>query len=110
MTLKYSILHISDLHRPEAQQGKYVAGLIVKNLSKGKRNPFKYLDKGIMATIGKSKSVLEVGSLKMSGFFAWIAWPLVHVLFIVLFSSKISILLSWVYNYFTEQRGARIIK
>ncbi|EQC47124.1 NAD(P)/FAD-dependent oxidoreductase [Bacteriovorax sp. Seq25_V] len=102
--------YLPSLAPVAAQQGKYVAGLIVKNLSKGKRNSFKYLDKGIMATIGKSKAVLQVGALKLSGFFAWIAWSLVHVLFLVLFRSKISILLSWVYNYFTEQRGARIIK
>lgn len=102
--------YLPSLAPVAAQQGKYVADLIIKNLSKGKRNHFKYLDKGIMATIGKSKAVLEVGAFKLTGFFAWIAWSLVHVLFLVLFRSKISILLSWIYNYFTEQRGARIIK
>lgn len=93
-----------------AQQGKYVANIINKNLGENERTPFKYLDKGSMATIGKSKAILEVGSLKISGFVAWIAWSLIHLLFLVLFRSKISILMSWIYNYFTEQKGARLIK
>ncbi len=93
-----------------AQQGKYIADIIIKNLPKGKRDPFHYFDKGIMATIGKKKAVLEAGKLRMSGLLAWLAWSLVHVLFLVLFRNKVSILLSWIYNYITEQRGARLIK
>jgi NADH dehydrogenase len=93
-----------------AQQGKYVAKIITNKIEKDKRTPFKYLDKGIMATIGKKKAVMEYGGFRMTGFFAWIAWSVVHLLFLVLFRNKISILLSWIYNYFTEQRGARLIK
>ena len=93
-----------------AQQGKYVAKIISHKIRKEKRTPFKYVDKGIMATIGKKKAVLEVGNFRLSGFFAWVAWSVVHLLFLVLFRSRISILFSWIYNYFTEQRGARLIK
>lgn len=93
-----------------AQQGKYVAKIISKKIDKLKRQPFKYIDKGIMATIGKRRAVMQVGKFRMSGFFAWIAWSVVHLLFLVLFRNKISILMSWIYNYFTEQRGARLIK
>lgn len=93
-----------------AQQGKYVARIIYKKIEKLKRNPFKYIDKGIMATIGKRRAVMQVGKFHMSGFFAWVAWSVVHLLFLVLFRNKISILMSWIYNYFTEQRGARLIK
>lgn len=93
-----------------AQQGKYIANIIIKGLAKGKRDHFKYLDKGSMATIGKSKAVMEVGRFQLSGFLAWICWSVVHLLFLVLFRNKLMIFLNWVYNYFTEQKGARLIK
>ncbi|PIK15945.1 NAD(P)/FAD-dependent oxidoreductase [Halobacteriovorax sp. JY17] len=93
-----------------AQQGKYVAQLINKKLPKGKRESFKYIDKGSMATIGKSKAILELGKIRISGFIAWCAWCLVHLLFLVLFRNRVFIFFDWVYSYITEQRGARLIK
>jgi len=93
-----------------AQQGKYVAHLISRKISKGKRDQFSYFDKGNMATIGKSKAILQLGKLKISGFLAWIAWCFVHLLFLVLFRNRVFIFFDWVYNYMTEQRGARLIK
>ncbi len=93
-----------------AQQGKYVANLINKRLPKGKRESFKYIDKGSMATIGKSKAILELGKIRISGFIAWCAWCLVHLLFLVLFRNRVFIFFDWVYSYITEQRGARLIK
>ncbi len=93
-----------------AQQGKYVANIIIKSLSKGKREAFNYLDKGALATIGKRKAIMEVGRVKISGFIAWIAWLVVHLLFLVLFRNKVSIFSSWVYHYITEKRGVRLIK
>lgn len=93
-----------------AQQGKYVAKLIANNTPKGKRDPFRYLDKGTMATIGKSKAVMQVGKFRLTGIFAWLSWCLVHLLFLVLFRSRVFIFFDWVYNYITEQRGARLIK
>ncbi|WP_372654361.1 NAD(P)/FAD-dependent oxidoreductase [Halobacteriovorax sp.] len=93
-----------------AQQGKYVANLIIKKLPKGKRDSFKYVDKGAMATIGKSKAILEFGKIRITGFVAWVAWGLVHLLFLVLFRNKVFIFFDWVYSYITEQRGARLIK
>ena len=93
-----------------SQQGKYVAKLITKKLDKGKRDPFEYLDKGSMATIGKSKAIMEVGKMRFTGLFAWMCWCFVHLLFLVLFRNKVAILSSWIYNYFTEKRGARLIK
>ncbi|EQC48625.1 pyridine nucleotide-disulfide oxidoreductase [Bacteriovorax sp. BSW11_IV] len=93
-----------------AQQGKYVARLIKNNTPKGKRDNFKYLDKGTMATIGKSKAVMQVGHFKMAGFFAWLSWCLIHLLFLVLFRNRVFIFFDWLYSYITEQRGARLIK
>lgn len=73
------------------------------------RPPFAYRDKGSMATIGRSAAVAEIGRLHLRGWPAWMAWLLVHLLFLVGFRSKISVLLNWTYSYFTFKRGARII-
>lgn len=107
---KYKDQYLPGLAPVAAQQGKYIAKIILKKLTKGKRDPFHYYDKGTMATIGKSKAVLQLGSLRMSGFIAWCAWCVVHLLFLVLFRNRVFIFFDWVYNYITEQRGARLIK
>ncbi|MGI8964979.1 MAG: NAD(P)/FAD-dependent oxidoreductase [Limisphaerales bacterium] len=73
------------------------------------RRPFKYWDKGTMATIGRSAAVAKIKSFEFSGFFAWLAWLLVHLIFLVGFHNKIAVLFSWAYSYFTYKRGARII-
>ena len=73
------------------------------------RPPFSYWDKGTMATIGRSKAVAVVGKIRFSGFFAWLAWLVVHLVFLVGFRNRLSVLLSWTYSYFTYKRGARLI-
>ena len=73
------------------------------------RSAFKYWDKGPMATIGRSAAVAKVGSFEISGFFAWLAWLFIHLIFLVGFRNKISVLMSWAYSYVTYKRGSRII-
>jgi NADH:ubiquinone reductase (H+-translocating) len=73
------------------------------------RPAFKYWDKGTMATIGRSAAVAEIGKLHISGWLAWAAWLMVHLLFLVGFRNKISVLFQWFYSYVTYKRGARII-
>jgi NADH dehydrogenase len=73
------------------------------------RPPFFYRDKGNMATIGRSRAIAKVGRLEFSGFPAWVAWLSVHLLFLVGFRNKLSVLLSWSYSYLTFKRGARVI-
>ncbi|MCB1105992.1 MAG: NAD(P)/FAD-dependent oxidoreductase [Opitutaceae bacterium] len=73
------------------------------------RPGYAYIDKGSMATIGRSAAVAELGRIKLQGWFAWVAWLGVHLLFLVGFRNKASVLLSWAYSYFTYKRGARII-
>ena len=93
------------------QMGRYVAGVIQQELKAGSakpRVPFKYFDKGTMATIGRSAAVAKIGKLEFSGFFAWLAWLFVHLLFLVGFRNKVAVLLQWTYSYFTYRRGARI--
>lgn len=73
------------------------------------RSPFKYWDKGTMATIGRSAAVAKVKNFEFTGFFAWLAWLFIHLIFLVGFRNKISVLMSWAYSYFTYKRGSRII-
>lgn len=73
------------------------------------RKPFEYWDKGSMATIGRSKAVAQMGKLHFSGYPAWLAWLMVHLIFLVGFRSKVAVFLQWAYSYLTYKRGARII-
>lgn len=73
------------------------------------RRPFKYWDKGTMATIGRSAAVAKIGKLEFSGFMAWVAWLFIHLIFLVGFRNKLAVMLQWTYSYFAYKRGARII-
>ena len=93
------------------QMGQFVADLISSELRSPAtpRQPFRYSDKGTMATIGRSKAVVKIGAWEFGGFFAWLTWLLVHIIFLIGFRNKISVLIQWAYSYFTYKRGARII-
>ena len=73
------------------------------------RPVFTYRDKGSMATIGRSSAVAAIGKLRFSGFFAWLAWLFVHLMFLVGLRNKLSVASQWVYSYFSYRRGARVI-
>jgi NADH:ubiquinone reductase (H+-translocating) len=94
------------------QMAKHTARMIGEELTFGehaKRRPFRYWDKGTMATIGRSAAVAKIKRLEFSGFPAWMAWLVVHLIFLVGFRNKLSVLLEWAYSYLTYKRGARII-
>jgi NADH dehydrogenase len=95
------------------QMGRYVARIIEDEIDLGPgrspRPPFKYWDKGTMATIGRSAAVAEVGRFKFSGLLAWLTWLFVHLVFLIGFRNKIAVMIQWVYSYFAYKRGARII-
>lgn len=91
------------------QQGKYVASIIKDQTPKAEREPFSYFDKGSMATIGKGKAIATVGKLQMSGLIAWLAWGFIHILYLVGFKNRISVLIQWIGVFFTGQRGVRLI-
>lgn len=82
---------------------------ILNDLQGKPRRDFKYWDKGNMATIGKSKAILEAGKLKMSGFLAWLAWLFVHILTLIGFRNRLSVLGGWFWAYLTRERSARLI-
>lgn len=89
------------------QQGCYIA----KNLRipPQKRPPFVYHDKGSMATIGKGKAVAFIGKLQFTGFFAWLMWAFVHVLYLIGFRNRFSVLIQWLIILVSGQRGVRIL-
>jgi NADH dehydrogenase len=95
------------------QMGRHVARLIEDEIDLGAgrspRPPFKYWDKGTMATIGRSAAVAWIGKLKFSGWLAWLAWLFVHLIFLIGFRNKIMVLIQWAYSYFAYKRSARLI-
>ena len=91
------------------QQGRYVARAICRDLAGKPREPFRFVDRGQMATIGRSRAVAEIGKLRFSGWFAWITWLVVHVYFLVGFRNRLLVVLHWAWSYVTFRRGARLI-
>lgn len=93
------------------QMGRYAARAIVARMRGGALAPFRYLDKGAMAVIGRSEAVARLGSGRwtITGFSAWLAWLLVHLLFLVGFENKLLVLVQWANHYLTRNRGARLI-
>lgn len=91
------------------QQGKYVARLIQKRLRGEPGEPFHYWNKGNLATIGRRSAVADFGALHFSGPIAWLAWLFIHLMYLVGFENRVLVLIKWMYNYFTHNRGARLI-
>lgn len=92
------------------QMARHVAKLIRGELSgKQARTPFRYTDKGSMATIGRSRAIAQVKNLKLSGTLAWLAWLLVHVFYLIGFRNRVLVLFNWAWSYLTYRRGARLI-
>jgi NADH dehydrogenase len=96
------------------QMARHVARLVRHDMDAPKptsapRPAFRYRDKGTMATIGRSAAVAKIGGLELTGFPAWLAWLVVHLLFLIGFDNKLTVLIQWAHSYFTYKRGARII-
>jgi NADH dehydrogenase len=91
------------------QQGRHVAQQIKRIAAGQDLKPFKYLDKGSMATIGRHKAIVEVKSLRMTGVLAWYAWLWLHLFYLLGGRNKIGTMADWTYNYLTFDRGNRHI-
>jgi NADH dehydrogenase len=91
------------------QQGRYAAKVVRARLRAGKRAPFRYRDKGNLATIGRAAAVADVKGLKLSGLIAWITWLVVHLWYLVGFENRILVLIRWSFSFVTHGRGARLI-
>lgn len=91
------------------QQANFVAQTLRGELTGRARGRFQYFDKGIMATIGRSRAVVQSGSLRLSGFVAWMMWLLVHIWYLIGFRNRLMVMLNWAWSYWMFRRGARLI-
>ncbi len=91
------------------QQGRFAAQMIRRQLPPKEHPPFVYLDKGSMATIGKTKAVGMFGKLQFSGLIAWLTWCFIHILYLIGFRNRAVVLTQWLFSYFSGHRGARLI-
>ena len=91
------------------QMGDYVGDLISKRLKGKSKAAFHYWDKGNMAVIGRNRAIAAVGGFEFSGYFAWLLWAFIHVLYLVNFQSRVIVAIRWSFDYFSFNRGARLI-
>ena len=91
------------------QQGKNLGRNLINQRKNKPLSVFLYKDKGTMATIGRNKAVADIGKLHVTGFFAWVIWMTVHLMFLMGFRNKVIVFINWVYSYFTYERGTRIL-
>ena len=91
------------------QQGRHAARVIRARLAGDPHEPFRYRDKGNLATIGRAAAVADIHGLKLSGFLAWMTWLLVHLWYLIGFQNRLLVLIRWSVSFLTHGRGARLI-
>lgn len=91
------------------QQGKLLARNLINILEKKPLVPFKYTDKGTMATVGRNRAVVDLHKIRFQGVFAWFTWMFVHLMTLVGFRNKLVVFVNWVWSYFSYDRGTRLI-
>ncbi|MFI5119222.1 MAG: NAD(P)/FAD-dependent oxidoreductase [Thermoanaerobaculia bacterium] len=92
------------------QQGRYVARVLAARLAgRPASAPFRYRNKGNMATIGRGRAVADLGLLRIAGYPAWLAWLFIHLMYLVQFGNRVLTLIQWAWNYVTWNRSARLI-
>jgi NADH:quinone reductase (non-electrogenic) len=91
------------------QQARFVARQITRSLDSQPREVFRYVDKGSMATIGRSRAVAVVGKLELTGFVAWLAWLALHIFYLIGFRNRLVVLVDWAWAYIGYRRGSRLI-
>jgi len=95
--------------QPAIQQGSHLVKNLKRHLKGQPMIPFKYFDKGSMATIGRNKAVVDIGKFKFGGFFAWFIWMFIHLWFLVGFRNRFVTFFNWTYNYINFDKAARLI-
>lgn len=92
------------------QQGRHAAGNVARLIAGGQATrPFRYFDPGNMATIGRNNAIADFGFLRVSGYLGWLLWLFVHVLFLIGFRNRLSVMMQWAAAYLTHQRSVRLI-
>jgi NADH dehydrogenase len=101
--------HVPALGAAATQEGKACAGNILRDLRGEERVPFRYKDRGTLATIGRHRAVAMIGNKHVSGFLAWIIWAFVHIFLLIGFRNRLAVFSEWIWAYFTHERSARLI-
>jgi NADH dehydrogenase len=92
------------------QQGRYVGELIARHVRRDPAPPpFRYRDEGALATIGRHAAIADLGWVRLTGWFAWLLWGIVHIFFLIGFRNRVAVFLNWVWAWLTYGRGARLI-
>jgi NADH dehydrogenase len=91
------------------QMGERAAKNIMARMHRQQLRPFRYFDKGNLATIGRRAAVMDAFGIRLTGYLAWMGWLVVHLMFLVGFRNRVVVLLNWAYSYFTYDRGLRLI-
>jgi NADH dehydrogenase len=91
------------------QQGRYAARAILNRRRRRRTRPFRYLDKGNVATIGRARAVADLHGLHLSGFPAWVFWLAVHLYYLIGFENRVLVLIRWLFSFITRGRSARLI-
>lgn len=91
------------------QGGRAAARNILRTIQGEPRRPFHYRDKGSLATIGRAKAIAQIGRIQLSGFVAWLTWIFVHILFLIGFRNRLTVMLEWAWSYLSWERGALLI-
>jgi NADH dehydrogenase len=91
------------------QEGRHAAANLLRTLQNQPRLPFRYVDKGILATIGRGAAVVHIGPIRASGYFAWLLWLFIHIFFLIGFRNRLIVMVQWAWSYITFDRGARLI-
>ncbi len=91
------------------QMGRHAAGNILRAARGEPPRPFRYRNRGILATIGRNAAVAQIGRLRVNGFLAWLLWVIVHIFFLIGFRNRALVMLEWAWMYVTYNRGVRLI-
>lgn len=91
------------------QQGRWIGRNILRETAGKRCLPFRYLDKGQLATIGRSKAIIQMGRFRSSGFFAWLIWLSTHIYYLIGFKNRLFVTMHWAWSFFSFRRGARLI-
>ena len=100
---------VTGLAAVAVQEGPHAARNVVRAIRGQPLEPFHYVDKGILATIGRAAAVASFGRVRLSGLLAWLVWLFVHIFLLIGFRNRFLVMFSWAWTYFTYERGARLI-
>ena len=92
------------------QQGRYAARMVKSRLRGREHKPFRYRDKGNLATIGRARAVADLHAIRLSGFPAWVTWLVVHLWYLIGFQNRLLVMIRWAFSFLTHGRGGRLIE